>query len=87
MLFRSKKANEHLKINYAKYFLCNILLQDREDGNVIYSVELYNNHINLDSEYEKISKEVEEIYGDKFYKELKRREVKDPEEINKIFPQ
>ena len=48
----AKDINDYLKKNYNQFFLCNILLQDKEDSRIIYSVELYNDIENKDDTYD-----------------------------------
>ena len=82
----AKGINDYLKKNYNQFFLCNILLQDKEDSRIIYSVELYNDIENKDDTYFKINEEIKEMYNNEFGDTIIRREITDMEEIKRILP-
>ena len=82
----AKDINDYLKKNYNQFFLCNILLQDKEDSRIIYSVELYNDIENKDDTYFKINEEIKEMYNNEFGDTIIRREITDMEEIKRILP-
>lgn len=82
----AKDINDYLKKNYNQFFLCNILLQDKEDSRIIYSVELYNDIENKDDTYFKINEEIKEMYNNEFGDTIIRREITDIEEIKRILP-
>lgn len=82
----AKNINDYLKQNYNRYFLCNILLQDKEDSNIIYSVELYNNIDDKKEEFEKLYLTVENMYKEEFGDDIKRSEITDISEIRRILP-
>ena len=82
----AKGINDYLKKNYNQFFLCNILLQDKEDSRIIYSVELYNDIENKDDTYFKINEEIKEMYNNEFGDTIIRREITDIEEIKRILP-
>lgn len=82
----AKHINDYLKKNYNQFFLCNILLQDKEDSRIIYSVELYNDIENKDDTYFKINEEIKEMYNNEFGDTIIRREITDIEEIKRILP-
>ena len=81
-----KEIKEYLKENYEDYFICFIILQDKNNKNIFYSVEVYNNLVDFNSAYTELSEKIEKKYKEEFNVKLKRIQVEDMSEIKKIYP-
>lgn len=76
----------YLKQNYVEYFLCFIILQDKDNKNIFYPVEVYNNVAGIDNVYDEVSEIINKKYKEEFDDKLNRIQIEDICEIKKIFP-
>ena len=79
-------VKQYLKENYEKYFLCIIILQDKNNKNIFYPVEVYNNLIDIDNTYAEVSEIIDKKYKEEFGNKINRVQIEDISEIKNIFP-
>lgn len=70
-----KDIKEYLKENYEEYFICFIVLQDKNNKNIFYPIEVYNNLVNFDAVYIELSEKIEKKYNEEFNGEIKRIQI------------
>lgn len=70
-----KDIKEYLKENYEEYFICFIVLQDKNNKNIFYPIEVYNNLVNFDALYIELSEKIEKKYDETFNGEIKRIQI------------
>lgn len=70
-----KDIKEYLKENYEEYFICFIVLQDKNNKNIFYPIEVYNNLVNFDAVYIELSEKIERKYNEEFNGEIKRIQI------------